>query len=118
MAAVFHIIAGIAVFAALAAWVAAFRGGRAAIAADRADGLPSGTGRHLLLAVWPFAVRRQGSAGEADRVRTGKAAIVFFVSLTIAVASFSAYSNLTFKSTHVAPTGALPAAPAGVPSKS
>lgn len=117
MAAVFHILAGLSLLAAVIAWVAAVRGGLRAIAADRAAGQDAGPGRYALLALWPFAVKRRGSEADADAVRAGKAAIAFFVALTVAVAAISAYTNLTFKRT-AAPAGSMPAAPAGAPSKS
>ena len=117
MAALFHILAGFALLAALIAWAVAVRGGLKAIAANRAAGQGGGAESYALLALWPFAVRRRGREADADAVRTGKAAIAFFVSVTIAVAAISAYTNLTFKPP-VAPAGSPPAAPAGAPSKS
>ncbi|MFG1344544.1 hypothetical protein V5F59_06605 [Xanthobacter autotrophicus DSM 431] len=117
MASFFHILAGLALLAALAAWGWAVRGGLQSIADDRAAGLPAGFGRHLLLVLWPFAVKRRGPEADADAVRAGKAAVAFFVALTVAVAAISAYTNLTFKPT-AAPAGSLPAAPASAPSKS
>lgn len=118
MASFFAILAAAALLAALGAWIVAVRGGGLAIAADRAAGYGAGAGRYLLLALWPFAVRRTGPARDADAVRTGKASIAFFVCVTIAIASISAYTNLTFKRDHAAPTGALPADSSGAPSKS
>ncbi|MET3354134.1 hypothetical protein V5F34_16345 [Xanthobacter autotrophicus] len=117
MAALFHIVAGLALLAALIAWAVAVRGGLKAIAANRAAGQGGGAGSYALLAFWPFAVQRRGHEAEIDAVRTGKAAIAFFVCVTIAVAAISAYTNLTFKHS-VAPAGSSPAAPAGAPSKS
>lgn len=118
MAELFHVIAGAALLAAIGAWVVAVRGGRSALAAERAAGRPVGTGSYLLLVLWPFAVGRSGAAEDADRVRSGKAAIAFFVSVTIAIAAISAYTNLTFKRDHAAPAGATPSVPAPAPSKS
>ena len=118
MAELFHVIAGAALFAAIGAWVVAVRGGRSALAAARAAGRPVGAGSYLLLALWPFAVGRSGAAEDVDRVRSGKAAIAFFVSLTVAIAAFSAYTNLTFKRDHAVPAGATSPVPATAPSKS
>lgn len=118
MADLFYVLAGVALIAAIGAWVAAVRGGRAALAAERAAGRKVGAANYLLLAIWPFAVRRSGPERDADAVRTGKAAIAFFVSVTIAIAAISAYTNLTFKRDHAVPAGATPTAPAGAPSKS
>ncbi|QRG05697.1 hypothetical protein EZH22_22010 [Xanthobacter dioxanivorans] len=118
MADLFYILAGVALFAALGAWAMAVRGGRAALAANAAAGRGGGPGSYALLVLWPFAVKRLGSDADADAVRTGKASIAFFVSLTIAIASISAYTNLTFKRDHAAPAGPAPAAPANAPTKS
>ena len=74
MASFFHILAGLALLAALAAWGWAVRGGLQSIADDRAAGLPAGFGRHLLLVLWPFAVKRRGPEADADAVRAGRAA--------------------------------------------
>ncbi|MBB6309855.1 hypothetical protein [Xanthobacter tagetidis] len=118
MAALFHVIAGAALIAAIGAWVVAVRGGRSALVAERMSGRPVGAGSYVLLAFWPFAVGRTGAAEDADRVRSGKAAIAFFISLTVAIAAFSAYTNLTFKRDHAVPAGSTPSAPASAPSKS
>ncbi|MEP9353591.1 hypothetical protein ABLE93_08335 [Xanthobacter sp. KR7-65] len=118
MADLFHILAGIAIFAAIGAWAVAVRGGRAALAAERAAGRSVGPGRIALLVLWPFAVRRTGPERDLDAVRTGKAAIAFFVSVTVAIAAISAYTNLTFQRDHAAPGGAPPSAPAGASNKS
>lgn len=118
MAGLFQILAGLAVLAALAAWGVAVKGGLGAIAANRADGFAVGAGSYVLLALWPFAVKRRGPAAEHDAVRTGKASVAFFVALTIAIAATSAYTNLTFRRTHAVPSGPEPAAPVTVPSKS
>ncbi|MDI4662886.1 hypothetical protein K9U40_00820 [Xanthobacter autotrophicus] len=117
MAALFYVLAGLALLAAILAWGVAVRGGLKAIAANRAAGQGGGAGSYALLALWPFAVRRRGREADADAVRTGKAAIAFFVSVTVAVAAISAYTNLTYKPP-VAPAGSSPAGATGAPSKS
>ncbi|MFS8038381.1 hypothetical protein ACI7BZ_15750 [Xanthobacter sp. AM11] len=118
MATVFLVIAGLALLAAVLAWGVAVRGGVGALAANRAAGRGGGFSGYLLLAAWPFAVQRTGADADADAVRTGKASVAFFVALTVAIAAISAYSNLTFQRTSVAPAGTSPAAPAPSPSKS
>ena len=106
MATLFHILAIAALLAAIVVWGIAVRNGAALIRADRAEGGTVPAGTLALLVFWPFAVRgRAGNTDEAAR-QAGKAAIAFFIALTVAVAATSAYTNLTMKRPSPAPSGA------------
>ncbi len=118
MAAAFHVLAVVAVLVAIGAWGVAVYLGIEALRANRARGLANPPSAFALLVAWPFAVRGPAAESERHAVRAGKAAVAFFVALTLCVAAISAYTNLTMKRPSSAPSGHAPGAAAPAPSKS
>ncbi len=97
MATVFLVIALLAVAAAVVSWGYAVAVARAAVSAHRRQGLPNSAATYALLVFWPFAVLRRDDEAEAHARLLSRAAVAFFVSLTLAVAATSAFTNLTMK---------------------
>ncbi len=115
MATIFLALIIASVLAAVASWALAVVEGLRIMADNRAGGQPNGFATWALLLFWPFALHGRARNAEAHAARTSKATVAFFVSITLAVAATSAYTNLTMRP-HVGPTGSV--APGTASSKS